>query len=443
VALTPAQPRLSGVAPSPAAGARATIGGREVVSFDELEELMRRAGIVERADGYAAKAQFLDRFRLDPGAGALPEDPDSAEYREAQMAMYRKISGVVDYVPRVHEIVPMDIEARVRQPAPFHEGSTAAVGQHLIAYGFMLRLLDLRPGARVIEYGPGNGNIALLLATAGVHVTAIDIGPDYIEIIRRRAENQGIDIAAVVGEFGDPPPDGELADAIVFYEAFHHAADHLALLSMLKRRLAPGGRLLFAGEPIVEDPGRPWVGPWGVRLDGVSVADMRAYQCLELGFSESYFVRVLMRTGFVVRQHICAETALANSWLARYADGQIHPNQITIAPDEHVTWGPGDSDPAKTHRYTTDASRMTLDEDERWRAIRIEFANFLPTELAATVFVGGKTGHISVEPGAAAELVLQLPAGRRELLIASQLASPTDGDQTQLGLAVNAIRMTD
>jgi SAM-dependent methyltransferase len=422
---------------------RPMLGGREVVSFDEIDGLLRRADDVELSQGYAEKARFLDGFRLDPWVSALPEDPDSPEYRLAQMSMYRKISGVDDYDPRIHEIVPMDIDARVRQPAPFHEGSSAAVGEHLIAYGFLLRLLALSPGASVIEYGPGNGNIALLLATAGMRVTAIDIGPDYIEIIRRRAENQGVAITAVVGEFGDPSPDGDPVDAIVFYEAFHHSADHHGLLAKLKRRLAPGGKLVLAAEPILEDASRPWAGPWGVRLDGISLSAMRAYRCLELGFSESYFVRSLMRQGFVVRHHLCRETALGNAWVAAHSDGIVRPNQVTLPPDEGATWGPGDADPAMTHRYTTDSSRVTLDEDEAWDALRVEFTNFLPTELAATACVGAVSGYISVLPGTTAALVLELPVGRRELIISSQLASPAGSDQTPLGLAVNSIEMLD
>jgi ubiquinone/menaquinone biosynthesis C-methylase UbiE len=417
-----------------------TLGGREVVSFEAIDDLLRRADELERAQGHAEMASFLNDFRLDPGTSVIAADPDAPAYRDAQMAIYRDIAGVEDYDPRIHEIVPMNVDARVRRPAPFHEGSMAAAGDHLVAYGFMMRLLDLPPGSRVIEYGPGNGNISLLLATMGMQVTAIDIGPDYIEIIRRRAENQGIAISALVGEFGDPPADGEPVDAIVFYEAFHHTSDHLGLIRTLRRRLKPQGRILFTGEPIIDDESGPWIGPWGVRLDGVSLMAMRRYRCLELGFTESYFVRSLMRNGFRVTHHVCKESGIGNSWLAEEANGVIEPNKVTLPRDEHDTWGPGHSDPAESHRFVTEGSRVTLDEDPRWKTVRLEFANFLTEELAADVSIGASTGRVSVPRDGRATLTLALPAGRRELHIASELSVAPGGDQ-RLGLAVRRIEL--
>jgi 2-polyprenyl-3-methyl-5-hydroxy-6-metoxy-1,4-benzoquinol methylase len=430
--------------PAPPAASAAegppTLGGREVVAFDAMDELLRRADAVELEQGYAGKAVFLNGFRLDPGARVTSGDPDDPVYREAQMAMYREIARVEDYDPRIHEIVPMNIEERVRRPAPFHEGSMVSAGDHLIAYGFIMRLLDLPPGSRVIEYGPGNGNIALLMATMGMDVTAIDIGPDYIEIIRRRAENQGVPITAVVGEFGDAPPDGDPVDAIVFYEAFHHSSDHLGLIRTLRERLAPGGKILFAGEPIVEDESRPWLGPWGVRLDGVSLLAMRAYRCLELGFTESYFVRALMRNGFSVTHHVCKETGIGNSWVAQEAHGVLELNRITLAPDEHATWGPGHADPAETHRFATERSIVTLDEDPRWRAVRLSFTNFLPDELSAAVAVGAANARVSVAGHGEATVELALPAGPRQLRVSSALATSPDGNEA-LGLALRRIEL--
>jgi hypothetical protein len=249
-----------------------------------------------------------------------------------------------------------------------------------------------------------------------------------------------VPITALVGEFGDPPPDGRPVDAIVFYEAFHHTSDHLGLIRRLRQRLAPGGKVLFAGEPIVEDESRPWLGPWGVRLDGISLLAMRAYHCLELGFTESYFVRSLMRHGFVVTHHVCKETGIGNSWLARPAEGIVRLNQVTLPPDEHATWGPGHVDPSKTHRFATERSRVTLDEDPQWRGVRLDLRNFLSSDLAAEVSVGPVTSRVSVAGDSAATFTLDLPAGRRELRIASEVAASPHGEQT-LGLAVERIEL--
>jgi SAM-dependent methyltransferase len=294
--------------------------GVQPVSLDGLEQLLERGLEVERTKSFAEREAFLQRYQLTDGQNTLPEDPFSEEYRLAQLDLYKVIAGVDDYVPAVNEIMAVDVEAKLRQPAPFDAGTTAAAADHLIAYGFIFRMLNLAPGARVIEYGAGQGNLALLLATAGIGVTAIDISPGYVELMQRRAARADLPLEAIVGEFGDAPPDGAQVDAILFYEAFHHASDHAQLIRTLRGRLKPGGRVVFAGEPIIDSPVQPWDGPWGVRLDGVSLWAIRQHHCLELGFASPYFREMLERNGFSVTFHECRETAIGNTWVATPLD---------------------------------------------------------------------------------------------------------------------------
>lgn len=290
--------------------------GVEPVELHELDELIVRAEQIERSGTFTDRNAFLQRHQLTYDPGTLPSDPFSEDYRLAQIELYKQIAGVESYVPSVNELMSVDLTARLRQPAPFDAGSTAAAADHLIAYGFILRLLDLTPGASLIEYGAGQGNLSILLAMAGVEVTAIDISPEYVELIRRRAERAELPIEAVVGEFGDAPPGGDKADAILFYEAFHHAADHQHLIRTLRDRLEPHGRVIFAGEPIIDSPVQPWIGPWGVRVDGVSLWAIRQHHCLELGYASAYFREMLSRNGFTVEFHACRETGIGDSWIA-------------------------------------------------------------------------------------------------------------------------------
>jgi SAM-dependent methyltransferase len=86
-------------------------------------------------------------------------------------------------------------------------------------------------------------------------------------------------------------------DAAVFYESFHHCADHLALLERLHDVVRPDGAVLFAAEPVQR------LGyPWGPRLDGLSVWSSRTYGWLELGFDTRYFDAALARTGWAGRR---------------------------------------------------------------------------------------------------------------------------------------------
>jgi len=417
-----------------------------LVPLDKMDALLERGRAIQLESGLAVAARFLAEHRIDPGQFDLPEDADSPEYRDAQMQIYRRVSGVNDYDPAVHEALSANVEAQVRRPAPFCDGSMVATGEHLIAYGSILRLLALPAGARVIEYGQGNGNIALLLGLMEVKVTTIDIAPDQAEIVRRRAARIDVPVTAAVGQFGDAPPDGERVDAIVFYEAFHHASDPVGVLRKLRERLVPGGRVVFAGEPIVEDPARPWLGPWGVRLDGQSVSAMRQLGCHEIGFSRSYFVSMLMRNGFVVSFHSCKETTIGDAWVAKLGDGIFNLNNITLPPDEDATWGPGHSDPKASHRFATDKSCVTLHDDPVWNSVRVTLHNYLSVPLTAIVAVGKESSQVAVSPAAEATVELPLPAGRRQLRVSSEMRSLKEsnmGDDTQpLGLAVQRIQLS-
>ena len=82
-------------------------------------------------------------------------------------------------------------------------------------------------------------------------------------------------------------------DAAIFFESFHHCADHLALLRKLHRIVRPGGTVFFASEPIAA-----MAYPWGPRLDGMSVWSSRTHGWLELGFDTTYFHRALAKTGW-------------------------------------------------------------------------------------------------------------------------------------------------
>jgi 2-polyprenyl-3-methyl-5-hydroxy-6-metoxy-1,4-benzoquinol methylase len=419
--------------------------GIQLIDLSQLEDLLRRADEVRERGTFTDRWEFLADYRLQYDQAALPDDPFSEEYRRAQLDLYRLIANVSEYDPRLNEVISVDIDERLRQPAPFDAGSTAAAGDHLIAYGHLCRLLDLHPGDRVLEYGAGQGNISLLLATMGLDVTAIDISPDFIELIRRRAARDDVPLTAVLGEFGDPPPDKKPVDAILFFEAFHHSFDHVALVRSLRELLCPGGRVLFAGEPILESPAQPWVGPWGVRIDGVSLGAIRQDHCFELGFSVSYFVRMMMRNGFLVTFHGCAETDIGNTWIARRNDGVIAPNQLKLPPDEERSWGPGSLDPLDTFRYAGAMTRLTLDDDIGWRAVQVRLRNHLHVELSATVSLGAPCLEVNVGPGAEAVVALPLASAPRMLVIDSETAVPphsgAGADPAPVGLAVVQIEL--
>jgi protein-L-isoaspartate O-methyltransferase len=243
----------------------------------------------------------------------LPPDPFSAEYRSKVFELYEWLHGR-PYAPS-NEATPFDVEAAADSPFPYVTHSAQTVGNHLMAVAHVIRTLDLPPGSRVVEFGPGWGNTTIALAQMGHDVTAIDIEPRFVQLIETRAERVHATVDARVGDFSMIDDLDGRYDAVLFFESFHHCADHLALLAGLDRVVAPGGRVLFAAEPITE----AFPAPWGLRFEGESVWAIRRNGWLELGFKESYFFEALGRFGWTAEAVVCPDTPWGIIYVARRA----------------------------------------------------------------------------------------------------------------------------
>jgi SAM-dependent methyltransferase len=231
-----------------------------------------------------------------------PPDPFSEAYREWTWDLYRRISGRETY-DTANEASPFDLERALNRPFPYESGSLKMVGRDLAARGHILDTLSKALSAvngsarlRVVEFGAGWGNLTADLVATGLDVTAVELDPKFCALIGRRcAAGPGhltVHEGDMLGFTTDQP-----FDAAVFYESFHHCADHLALLDRLHRIVRPGGVVLFAAEPVQR------LGyPWGPRLDGLSVWSSRTYGWLELGFDTRYFDEALARTGWTGRR---------------------------------------------------------------------------------------------------------------------------------------------
>ncbi|MGH9394330.1 MAG: class I SAM-dependent methyltransferase [Terriglobales bacterium] len=106
---------------------------------------------------------------------------------------------------------------------------------------------DLR-GKRVLDVGAGMGENSLLLAALGAQVTAIDISPASLEVLRQRAELSGlsgrIETVCKPLEEWRPPESFD----IVWVDAFlHHVLSNLPfVLEQLKSFAGARGRFILA-----------------------------------------------------------------------------------------------------------------------------------------------------------------------------------------------------
>jgi SAM-dependent methyltransferase len=231
-----------------------------------------------------------------------PPDAFSDSYREWTWELYRRISGRGAY-DTAHESSPFDLEKARTRPFPFESGSLKMVGRDLVARGLVLDTLSKAlPAAsgsarpRIVEFGAGWGNLTADLVATGLDVTAVELDPKFCALIGQRCADGPGELTVHEGDMLGFEAD-EPFDAAVFYESFHHCADHLALLDRLHRVVRPDGVVLFAAEPV-----QRLDYPWGPRLDGLSVWSSRTYGWLELGFDMQYFDAALARTGWKGRR---------------------------------------------------------------------------------------------------------------------------------------------
>ncbi len=281
---------------------------RTVRSLEELDDILMECDQAEQKSDDALRHVF-QTFRMDPSPH-LPADPFSADYFNAQLALYKQLAGRV-YTTANEETV-FDIDAVIDRPFPY-SASPQVAGAHFGAIGLLLRSMHLPPGARVLDVGPGWGNTTMTLAQMGYQVTALDIEPRFCELIRQRCAQVGVDVDVVNADFFWIEGIRDRFDGIVFFESFHHCADHPRLLRALGPALTPDGHVYFGAEPISSD----FPVPWGVRMDGESLWAIRRHGWLELGFQPGYFRRALRLAGLYAQSHMSVDLPWINVWDAK------------------------------------------------------------------------------------------------------------------------------
>jgi rhodanese-related sulfurtransferase len=109
---------------------------------------------------------------------------------------------------------------------------------------WLIENADLLPrGGKVLDVACGRGRHALLLASAGFDVRAIDRDPEAIQFLRDTAQRMSLTIdAGMVDLETDPPPDlgDAVYDAIVVFNYLHRP-----LLPSLRRAVKPGGVFVY------------------------------------------------------------------------------------------------------------------------------------------------------------------------------------------------------
>lgn len=164
---------------------------------------------------------------------------------------------------------------------------------------------ELPPSPRLLELGPGTGQLAAYATALGARVVAIDLSPENVACCQRRG---------ISAEVGDLRRVGEMAelgtfDGVYAINSLLHVprAEHPAVVAGLRRRLAPGGSVLIVS--------------WGgVERDGIWEGD----RCDPPRYFSQYDDATFLALGFdgfeVLRRELIADRA---------PDGQ-HPQLLVL-----------------------------------------------------------------------------------------------------------------
>lgn len=108
------------------------------------------------------------------------------------------------------------------------------------------RALRLGPGVRLADIGAGSGwPGAYLAATTGCRVVSTDLPVDGLERARRRAAQDGADLAPAVATGKRQPVRSGAFDAVIHTDVLCCLGPKEGVLRECRRLLRPGGRLAF------------------------------------------------------------------------------------------------------------------------------------------------------------------------------------------------------
>lgn len=224
-------------------------------------------------------------------------NPFSQSYFLQQQNLYKEITGR-DVQQSTNELYPIDVEFHSAGANPYADRNIPLIARHAATIMWTLVLSDAKPGAKVLDLGCGWGLTSELIAYCGGTVHAVDINPQFVQLVNRRVHRHGLPIKARVANF-DELNGNECYDIILFYECLHHALRPWETLKTVTNYLLPDGKIMWAGEPVNDK----WWPHWGLRLDAESLYVMRKFGWFEGGWSESFIKECFRTAGLNLRIH--------------------------------------------------------------------------------------------------------------------------------------------
>ena len=255
--------------------------------------------------------EYITSIKCDYDYKQHPIDPASQEYYEYQKNLYKKVSGKdYDVSFEKSDVVVSEV---LREPYKYLEFNQKRVSRELEAISLLIRELDLNTGSIILECGGGRGHITEQLCLLGLDVTAIEIDKKFCKIVEKRLSSYKKSFKLLNTDFDSGVNDFEkdTLDAVLFHNCFHHSYNHRKLVKNISSKLKKGCSIFFLNEPVYPD----FPIPWGLRLDGESLFQIRRNGWYELGFNQVYFRAMLESNGFEVIEYRQGESCLIKAIL--------------------------------------------------------------------------------------------------------------------------------
>jgi SAM-dependent methyltransferase len=108
-------------------------------------------------------------------------------------------------------------------------------------------LLDLPPGAEILDCPCGHGRIANALAERGFRVTGLDASDFFLERAREDASARGVDVEYVRGDMRALPWQDHFDALVNWFTSFGYFSDdqNMAVLAQFRDALKPGGKFVL------------------------------------------------------------------------------------------------------------------------------------------------------------------------------------------------------
>jgi ubiquinone/menaquinone biosynthesis C-methylase UbiE len=151
---------------------------------------------------------------------------------------------------------------------------TVPVSEHLVEH------VGVEPDMRVLDVATGTGHVALAAARRGAETFGIDYVPELLDIARRRAAAEEIEVEFAEADAESLPYADASFDLVLSAIGVMFAADHAQAARELVRVCKPGGRIALAswtpegfvggmlatvGRPVAPPPGAQPATRWGIQ----------------------------------------------------------------------------------------------------------------------------------------------------------------------------------